>query len=231
MLPEIEQLLIIQDRDQKTKALQNELSSIPMERQRIEQHLKSRSDAFDQIKLRSKETEVQRKNLELDANSRRETIAKYKTQQSQTRKNEEFQTLGQSIARLEEEIERIEDQEIVLMEQGETTSREIQRTEAELKASRSQAEQQLAALARKQETLEQRLRETATEREALAKTFDPDLLSRYQRLFASKNGTPIVPIEHEVCMGCHMKNTTTTVHRAKLAREIVYCEQCGRILY
>jgi uncharacterized protein len=231
MLPEIEQLLIIQDRDQKTKALQNELTSIPLERQRIEQHLKNRNDAFDQSKLRSKETEVQRKNLELDANTRRETIAKYKTQQAQTRKNEEFQTLGQSIARLEQEIERIEDQEIVLMEQGETTSREIQRAEAELKANRSQAEQQLAALARKQETLEQRLRETATEREGLAETIDPDLLSRYQRLFASKNGTPIVPIEHEVCMGCHMKNTTTTVHRAKLAREIVYCEQCGRILY
>jgi uncharacterized protein len=231
MLPEIEQLLIIQDRDQKTKALQNELSSIPLERQRIEQNLKSRNDAFDQIKLRSKEVEVQRKNLELDANTRRETIAKYKTQQSQTRKNEEFQALGQSIAHLEKEIERIEDQEIILMEQGETASRQIQQAEAELKANRSQAEQQLAALTRKQETLEQRLRETALEREALAKAIDPDLLSRYQRLFVSKDGNPIVPVEHEVCMGCHMKNTTTTVHRAKLAREIVYCEQCGRILY
>jgi predicted nucleic acid-binding Zn-ribbon protein len=231
MLPEIEQLLIIQDRDQNAKALQNELNTIPLERQRIEQTLKSRNDAFDQIKLRSKEIEVQRKKLELDADGRRETIAKYKTQQSQTRKNEEFQALGQSIARLEGEIERIEDQEIVLMEQGEAASREIQRVEAELKASRSQGEQQLAALTRKQETLEQRLRETTAEQDTLARAIDPDLLSRYQRLFASKNGTAIVPVEHEVCMGCHMKNTTTTVHRAKLAREIVYCEQCGRILY
>jgi uncharacterized protein len=231
MLPEIEQLLIIQDRDQNAKALQNELNTIPLERQRIEQTLKSRTDAFDQIKLRSKEIEVQRKKLELDADGRRETIAKYKTQQSQTRKNEEFQTLGQSIARLEGEIERIEDQEIVLMEQGEAASREIQRVEAELKASRSQGEQQLAALTKKQETLEQRLRETTAEHDTLARAIDPDLLSRYQRLFASKNGTAIVPVEHEVCMGCHMKNTTTTVHRAKLAREIVYCEQCGRILY
>jgi predicted nucleic acid-binding Zn-ribbon protein len=28
-----------------------------------------------------------------------------------------------------------------------------------------------------------------------------------------------------------MKNTTANVHRAKLAREIVYCEHCGRMLY
>jgi uncharacterized protein len=231
MLPEIEQLLVIQDRDQKIKAHQIELNSVPLERQRVEQTLKNRIDAFDQIKLRGKEIEVHRKNLELDANTRRDTIAKYKIQQSQTRKNEEFQAIGQSIARLEQEIEKIEDEEIILMEQGEAASQELRHAEAELKASRVQAEQQLAALAKKQETLEQRLRETAAERETLTAAIDPDLLSRYQRLFTSKNGTPIVPVEHEVCMGCHMKNTTTTVHRAKLAREIVYCEQCGRILY
>ena len=231
MLPEIEQLLVIQDRDQKIKAYQIELNSVPLERQRVDQTLKNRSEAFDQIKLRTKEIEVHRKKLELDANSRRDTIAKYKTQQSQTRKNEEFQTLGQAIARLEQEIEQIEDQEIGLMEQGEVAGQEIQQTEAELRTGRTQTEQQLTALAKKQETLEQRLRETAVEREALAAAIDGDLLARYQRLFTSKDGTPIVPIEHEVCMGCHMKNTTTTVHKVKLAREIVYCEQCGRILY
>jgi predicted nucleic acid-binding Zn-ribbon protein len=230
MLPEIEQLLVIQDRDQKIKAYQIELNSVPLEQQRAEQTLKNRVDAFEQTKLRAKEIEVHRKKLELDANSRRDTIAKYKTQQSQTRKNEEFQTLGQSIARLEQEIEQIEDQEIVLMEQGELVSREIQQAEAELKVNRDQAQQQLAGLAKKQDALDQRLRETAAERETLTAAIDADLLSRYQRLFSSKNGTAIVPVEHEVCMGCHMKNTTTTVHKAKLAREIVYCEQCGRIL-
>jgi uncharacterized protein len=230
MLPEIEQLLVIQDRDQKIKAYQVELNSVPLEQQRVEQTLKNRVDAFEQTKLRAKEIEVHRKKLELDANTRRETIAKYKTQQSQTRKNEEFQTLGQSIARLEQEIEQIEDQEIVLMEQGELVSREIQQAEAELKVNRDQAQQQLAGLAKKQDALDQRLRETAAERETLTAAIDADLLSRYQRLFSSKNGTAIVPVEHEVCMGCHMKNTTTTVHKAKLAREIVYCEQCGRIL-
>jgi hypothetical protein len=99
MLPEIDQLLVIQDRDQKIKTHQSELNSVPLEKQRVEQTLRHRIDAFDQIKLRAKEIEVQRKKLELDANSRRDTIAKYKIQQSQTRKNDEFQAIGQLIAR------------------------------------------------------------------------------------------------------------------------------------
>src|SRR5258708_12665895 len=216
MLPEIEQLLVIQDRDQKIKAHQIELNSLPLERQRVEQALKNKIEAFDQIKLRGKEIEVHRKKLELDANSRRDTIAKYKIQQSQTRKNEEFQAIGQLISRLEHEIEQIEDEEIVLMEQGEVAGREIQQAEAELKASRAQTEQQLTALANKQETLERWLRETATERETLAAAIDPDLLSPYQRLFTSKNGTPLVPQNHQAFIGCHIKNHPTTVHNPQL---------------
>src|SRR6202022_2990434 len=106
MLPEIEQLLVIQDRDQKIKAHQIELNSVPLERQRIEQTLKNRIDAFDQMKLRGKEIEVHRKKLELDANSRRDTIAKNKIQQCQTRKNKEFKAMGKSIARLEQGIKQ-----------------------------------------------------------------------------------------------------------------------------
>src|ERR1700730_9560385 len=124
MLPEIEQLLVIQNRAKKIKANRINFNPVPLERQRIEQTLKNRINAFDQMKLRGKEIEVHRKKLELDANSRRDTIAKYKIQQSQTRKNEEFQAIGQSIARLEQEIEQIEDEEIVLMEQGEVAGRD-----------------------------------------------------------------------------------------------------------
>ena len=41
----------------------------------------------------------------------------------------------------------------------------------------------------------------------------------------------IVALEHEVCTGCHMKVTTQTAHHVKNGKEIVSCEQCGRILY
>jgi uncharacterized protein len=38
-------------------------------------------------------------------------------------------------------------------------------------------------------------------------------------------------VEHGVCTGCHMKVTTATAARVKAGKEIVSCEQCGRILY
>jgi len=232
MLAEIEQLLAVQDHDTKIKALQHELQSLPFEKKRLEQFLHDRTVALEQVKQRARDIEIQRKKLELEAGIKRDQIGRYKTQQFQTRKNDEFQALSQEIARLEADINRIEDQEIDLMEQAEAVSRESQDGETKFKSEQTQTRQHLAAVARKGELLNKDLVETAASRErAASRVTNRELLERYERLFVSKNGMAIAPVEHEVCMGCHMKNTTTNVHRAKLGREVVYCEQCGRILY
>ncbi len=41
----------------------------------------------------------------------------------------------------------------------------------------------------------------------------------------------MVALEHDICTGCHMKVTTATAIHARAGKEIVSCEQCGRILY
>ena len=232
MLAEIEQLLVVQDHDTNLKALQNELQTLPFEQSRLEKAIQDRTAALERGRQRAKEIEVERKKLELDATTRRDQIAKYKTQQFQTRKNDEFQALGNEIARLEKEISQIEDHEIDLMEQGEIASRDIQRSESDFKVEQAQLQQQLAALKQKGELLTKTLEETKVARQkAGAAVADQDLLALYERIFQAKGGSAVVPIEHEVCMGCHMKNTTTNVHRAKLGREVVYCDHCGRMLY
>ena len=231
MLNEIAQLLLLQDRDQRMRAYKAELETIPLEQRRIDQLVASKNNSFEQTRQRFRDLEMHKKRLELDAQSRRDAIVKYKSQQFQTRKNEEFQAIGQEIHRFEKEIESIEDEEIELMVEAETVGGKITEAERDLVAAKRQAQQQEADLKRKEQTLEERLREAESERDALAQGFEPDLLFRYTRLFVTKGGNAVVPVEHEFCMGCHMKNTTTLVHRVKMSREIVHCEQCGRILY
>jgi len=231
MLNEIEQLLRLQERDQKIKRIRAELETVPFERERTDQMLAAKSGAFDQIKQRTREIELQKKKLELDALSRRDSIGKYKVQQFQTRKNDEFQAISLEIQRFEKEIELIEDHEIELMEQAEQGQKESAALEQELKAAKRQAEIQQADLKKKETTLTGRLQEAEKDRDQLTKGLDPNLLFQYTRLFANKGGDPVVPVEHEYCTGCHMKNTSALVHRVRLGRDIVHCEQCGRILY
>jgi predicted nucleic acid-binding Zn-ribbon protein len=231
MLPEIEQLLRLQHCDQRLKALQAELETVPIERKRIEKTVAAKESAFEQVKQQSRDFEMQRKKFELEVKTRQDSIGRYKTQQFQTRKNEEFQALGHEIERLEHEVTQIEDKELELMEESERTQTQIQQAEQELRAAKTQFDQQLEALEQKEQALGERVREAEAERARLVAGIDPDLLFQYDRLFASKGGDAVVAVDHEVCTGCHMKNTPATVYRAKLGREIVHCEQCGRILY
>ena len=41
----------------------------------------------------------------------------------------------------------------------------------------------------------------------------------------------VVGLVDEVCQGCHMKVTKSTIVAVKAEKQIAHCENCGRILY
>ncbi len=231
MQAELEQLLIIQDRQQKIRQVQAEIKSLPVQRQSLESQLASVAAALASLKQRAQQVEVERKRLELDAGTRQESIARLKTQQYQTRKNDEFQAMGHEIERYEKEIQSIEDQELELMDQADKLKAELAEEDKKAAGVKDSISRQLADLEEKGKTLESRLGQLTAEKTELASKVEEDLLSIFERLFASKGDAAVVALEHEVCTGCHMKVTTQTAHRVKSGREIVSCEQCGRILY
>ena len=231
MQAELEQLLILQDRQQKIKQIQTEIRNLPLHRQNLEAQLEASIAALAALKHKAQHLEMDRKRLELDAGTRQESISRLKTQQYETRKNDEFRAMGNEIERYEKEIRLIEDQELELMDQAEKLKVELSAEEKKALGSRESIARQMADLEEKGKTLESRLKELTIERSELAGKIDEDILVRFERLFASKGDAAIVALDHEVCTGCHMKLTTQTAHRVRNGKEIVSCEQCGRILY
>ncbi len=231
MQPELEQLLILQNRDQKIRQIQAELKTVPEQRAQLEAHLAASAAGLEAAKMKGRQLEVERKKLELDVGTRTESINRLKTQQYETRKNEEFRAMGNEIERYEKEIGAIEDQELELMEQAEKVKAEVASEDKKVGAERESVARQLADLEAKTTALNAQLESLTKERTEIASRMDEDVLDRFERLFASKGNAAVVALEHEVCTGCHMKITAQTSHRVKSGREIVSCEQCGRILY
>ena len=231
MHSELEQLLVLQDRQQKIRQIENEVRTVPLQRQSLESQLTATAAALESVKQRARQVEVDRKNLELDVGTRQQSIARLRTQQYETRKNDEFQALGHEIERYEKEITAIEDRELELMDQADKLKAEVATEEKKAAALKESISRQLKDLDEKAKTLETRLEELKKERGTLAETIDEDLLDRFDRLFASKGDAAVVALEHDVCTGCHMRVTTATAMRVRAGKEIVSCEQCGRILY
>jgi len=228
---ELEQLLILQDRQQKIRQIENEIKNLPLQRKLLESQLSETAAALEAIKQKARQVEVDRKKLELDVGTRTDSINRLKTQQYQTRKNDEFQAMGHEIERYEDEIRKIEDQELELMDQGDKLKVEVAAEEKKSTATKDSVSRQMTDLGEKGKALEIRLQELSKERIALAGEMDEDLLDRFERLFASKGDSAIVAVEHGFCTGCHMRLTTATVNAVEAGKEIVNCEQCGRILY
>ena len=231
MQSELEQLLILQDREQKMRQVQSELRTVPQQRAQLESQLKTTVAALEAVKQKARQIEVDKKKLELDVGTRETSIARLRTQQYETRKNDEFRAIGNEIERYEKAIRAIEDQELELMEQADKVKAEVAEADKLAANARDSVARQTTDLEAKASALEARLQELTTERAEIASRIDEDLLDRFTRLFKSKGDAAVVGLVHEFCTGCHMKITTQTVHRVKNGREIVSCEQCGRILY
>ncbi len=231
MQAQLEKLLVLQDRDQKIRHIQFEIGTFPQQRQSLDGQLKASTASLEAMKGQGRQLEVERKNLELDVGTRQVSINRLKTQQYETRKNDEFQAMGHEIVRYEKEIVKLEDQELELMEQSEKLKGRLTTEEKTAAAARDSVQRQLTDLEQKESTLQTRLGELTSERADLAAGVEEDTLDRYQRLFASKGDAVVVAVQHGVCTGCHMKVTTQTAVRARSESEIVSCEQCGRILY
>lgn len=231
MHTELEQLLVLQDRQQKIKQIETEIETVPLQRTSLEGQLASSVAGVEALKQKSRQIEVDRKKLELDVGTRTESIARFKTQQYQTRKNDEFQALGHEIERFENDIRKIEDAELELMVEADKIKADLAVEEKKGASVTKSIARQMTDLEAKSKALQSRLEELTKERTELAGKIDEDLLGRFERLFASKGDAVVVALEHEVCTGCHMKVTTQTAHRVKAGKEIVSCEQCGRILY
>jgi uncharacterized protein len=229
--PTVEALLVLQERDARVATLTAELDAIPGQIAGVERDLAARAAKFDEVKTRTRQIEADRKKLDLDVQSKQVAIARYRSQQQQTRKNEEFAALNHEIEHAEKEISALEDSELELMEAYDKGLAAVAEAQKELLVFQDKAKHKKADLEKRSTTLSAELI-TAEEKQAAAeKTVPEDVLPRYRRILKSKKDVAIVPIRGGACGGCHMKLTPNTVLSARAAEKLISCENCGRLVY
>jgi len=69
------------------------------------------------------------------------------------------------------------------------------------------------------------------ERIKLTPQLNSVLLKQYTQLYKVKKGPVVVPMKEEVCEGCNVKVSPSLISKIKRREEVVYCENCNRILY
>jgi predicted nucleic acid-binding Zn-ribbon protein len=229
--PIVEALLVLQERDARVAALTHDLENIPRQLAAVEQELAARTGQFENLRDRTRKIEADRKKIDLEVQAKEAAIARYRTQQQTTRKNEEFAALNHEIEHAQKEISALEDSELELMEAYDKGLLEVAAGQKELLVAQDKAKHKKTDLEKREAHTSGELT-AAKEKQAEAEKATPEeALERYRRILKSKKDVAIVPIRGGACGGCHMKLTQQTIVTARGSEDLTACENCGRLVY
>lgn len=228
----LEKLLVLQDRDRKLRQLLQETRDIPARKLLIESRLKANREAFETAEENVKKNIAATKALELEIETVKDTVKKYRHQQGQIKNNDQYRALEREIREQMGRIRELEEREIKLMEEAEGLKSAVAEREQALKIDEDSVQVDIKALDERMANIEAEVEEARKNREDMTGGIDESWLSRYTRIFNNKGDYALVPVEQTgTCGGCHMKVPPQLVQDAKRGDKMVSCSYCGRLLY
>lgn len=235
LTPLLEKLLILQDRDSRKRSLEAQLKAVPKEIALVEQKIAAEKGAIEAAKAELNVLETKKKLIEGEIGSTADRLAKYRTQQSQVRKNDEYQALGHEIETSEAAIGKLEEQELEVMYAIDEAKKKFAAAEGVLKANISGHEGRIATLREREKNLGAELAEAQKELAAVREPVGEPALRLYDRISA-RNMPAVVAIHAGKCAGCHLKvsSEVESASRGKggeTGMQLATCDQCGRIVY
>ncbi len=192
----------------------SELEENSLEKKEILKHI--------QIERRNKERSIE----EIDS-----LLAKHEEEKYKIKSNEEFAALEKEISQGEGEKNKTEDILLELMEREEGLDEELPVLEKESKeANRDCHEKERILRVGLDSTIEQ-LKHLENNRKKNVSQLNSVLFQRYEQLQKARENPVVLAITDGICDGCNVKVPPSLVARARRREEIVYCENCTRILY
>jgi predicted nucleic acid-binding Zn-ribbon protein len=230
MLPDIENLLKLQDADKEIRRLREEIAELPKRVEAIEQKLAGTKAQLERAQASVKGDEAARRKHETSIQDLRGRISKYRDQSLEVKTNDQYKALLHEIQFAEGEIAAAEDKILELMLNTEAREKEVKLAQAELKAETAEIEREKADAHQRTAEDQKQLTEWRAKRDQLRVGIDADLLRHYERV-AKFRGTGIAEAFDHKCATCQVLLRPQTYNEVRTGQHAVVCDSCQRILY
>ncbi|MEI6892705.1 MAG: C4-type zinc ribbon domain-containing protein [Pontiella sp.] len=228
----LEPIYALQKKDRKLIKLMRELRDIPQRKSDIEAQLSGSKHKLDMALDSRKHTEATLNEQELEVESLKEKVIKYKNQQMDAQTNEQYRAFVKEIGGVEDEIKGLEEKEIKLMEALESGKTIVAECEGKLSGEREGITDELDELEERSAYLLEKIDGMKADRVRAASGCDKNILQKYTRILNNKKDFAVVLIESGGhCGGCHMKLPPQVTNDARNPAKVVACNFCGRIVY
>lgn len=230
--PALEKLLVFQDRDQRRLALESQLKQTPEEIATVQRKIAAEKAGLESAKAAVRDAETRRKTLETEIGAAEQKVARFKTQQLEVRKNDEYQALGHQIETAQGEIGALEERELEAMYAIDEAKARLKEAEGGVAQTVAAHEGRIKLLQEKEGTLRAELGALQAELESARTEVPAPALEVYVRLAKRVPLPLVVPLREQKCLGCHLKVSSGVDSDVRAGGgKLVCCDNCGRVLY
>jgi len=230
MLPDIENLLRLQEADKEIRRLQDEIAELPKRVAVIEQKLAGTKAQLEKAQAAVKADEAAKRKQETTISDLRGKISKYRDQSLDVKTNEQYKALLHEIQFAEKEIAATEDKILEIMVNADVRDKEVKAAQADLKTHTSEIEKEKEQARLRTAEDQKLLTEWRSKRDQLRTGIAEDLLRQYERV-SKFRGTGIAEVRGEKCVGCQFMLRPQIYNDIRSGDKIVYCDSCQRVLY
>jgi hypothetical protein len=158
-------------------------------------------------------------------------IKKFDAQLASVKTNKEYSALQQEIASLKADNSLLEEEIIKTIDEVEAAEEEVKKEKERLKQIEKEFQSREGELAQKEKSLSETINKFQNQREDVAKLVAPEVRSLYDLIVQKKQGLALVKVNGEICGACRLQLRPQLLNEIRLAKELVICENCSRILY
>jgi predicted nucleic acid-binding Zn-ribbon protein len=230
MNTDLERLIELEKVDREVARLTDEIAALPKRVTAIEAKLAEHKAAVEKAKAQIKNNEASRRQLDADIKGFQEKIAKYRSQSSSVKTNDEYRALMHEVEFSEKQISACEDKILELMISLENDEKSLKQAEAELKAESADVEKEKNEARVRTAEDEKLLGGLAEKRAGLRTGVNDSALAHYDRVMHRRKSA-ISEARGQKCLACFVMIRPQTWQDIRTNEQIVMCSSCGRILY
>jgi predicted nucleic acid-binding Zn-ribbon protein len=229
----LQNLLALQSVDIRLHSVQARLAQFPKKLADSDARVAAAKADLDASKAAQLATVKDRKKYELDVESWKDRVRKYRDQTSQVKTNEAYRALQHEVQMAEAEIAKAEDRLLEQMVAGEEYDRRIKASEIALKEVEQVERVQRSKIEAERALAEKELAEGNAERARAVTEIPENILDHYDRIVRKHHGVALAEVREEKCGACGMIVRPHVIQEMRRGdgQQLFHCETCTRIIY